>query len=108
MRFSFLTNFSREIQPISRMEERNENRSSPFLITVVFVAIMLINFAPLTGAADSDESIEQERTLCIEECKRTYWPQGIEAWRSYYKCIDDCEKTYWKQWNKDMKELETK
>ena len=80
----------------------------PFLIIVVFVAIILINFAPLTGRADSEESIQQERTLCIEECKRTYWPQGIEAWRSYYKCIDDCEKTYWKQWNKDMKELETK
>jgi hypothetical protein len=43
----------------------------PFLIIVVFVAIILITFAPLTGRADSEESIQQERTLCIEECKRT-------------------------------------
>jgi hypothetical protein len=78
----------------------------PFLKTLVFVAIMLINLVPLTGSADSDESVEQERTLCIEECRRLYWPLGTEAWRQYYRCLDNCEKDFWKQWNKNMGELD--
>ncbi len=78
----------------------------PFLKTVVFVAIMFITLVPTNGTADSDESVEQERTLCIEECRRLYWSLGIEAWRQYARCIDDCEKDFWKQWNKNMGELD--
>ncbi|MFH0958288.1 MAG: hypothetical protein V1897_06255 [Pseudomonadota bacterium] len=78
----------------------------PFFVAIVFVVGPILNFAPLTVWADSDESIEPERTLCIEECRRTYWPMGTEAWRLYYRCIDDCEKKFWKQWDKNMKKLE--
>ena len=77
-------------------------------VITILVCLALISLSPSGAGADLEESIEQERVLCIEECRRTYWPQGTDAWRSYYKCIDDCENNFWKQWNDNMKQLDKK
>jgi hypothetical protein len=88
--------------------------------TVVFFGAMLsiilgAGFQGLVGPAGAFESVEQERTWCIKECKDRYgvdvmWRGGGRGgdsmWRLYFKCIDDCEKKFWKEWQKDMDKLE--
>lgn len=86
--------------------------------TIVFWgAILLIilgaGFQAFEGPAGAFESVEQERTWCIKECKDRYGVEvmwrgggGDNVWRLYFKCIDDCEKKAWKEWQKDMDEIE--
>jgi hypothetical protein len=74
-------------------------------VIVVLLGVLLTNFGLFIVPAISQESVAQERTLCIEDCKYRFWPPG-EDWRLYFKCLDDCEKNYWKKWQKEMDRLE--
>jgi len=90
-------------------------KRSIFIIGAMLLAILFTDFGVFTASVISYESVEQERTLCIKECKDRY---GIEVmrgagrggdsgmWRLYFKCMDDCEKKFWKEWQKDMDKLE--
>ncbi|MFA6221926.1 MAG: hypothetical protein WC647_06395 [Desulfomonilaceae bacterium] len=75
------------------------------VVAAMLLAILLTNFGLFIAPAISSESVEQERTLCIENCKYRYWPPG-DDWRLYFKCVDDCEKNSWRKWQKDMDKLE--
>jgi hypothetical protein len=80
-------------------------RPSIFIASVMVLGVLFTYFGLFIAPAISFESIDQERTLCIEDCKYRFWPVGSD-WRSYFKCLDDCEKKMWKQWQKEMDELE--
>jgi hypothetical protein len=93
------------------------------VLAVMLLVILLTNFGVFIAPAISSESIEQERTLCIQDCKARY---GVDVyrhgggrggggfrgggdsglWLRYSKCIDDCEKKFWKEWDKNMDEME--
>lgn len=83
------------------------------LFGIAFIMVIFSN-GPLVNLAISSESVEQERTLCLQDCrdKFGYIPflvrgGGSEGnWRLYFKCIDDCERKFWKEWQKEHDELE--
>jgi hypothetical protein len=111
------------------MEERSPMKTNSYalVLAVMLLVILLTNFGVFIAPAISYESVEQERTLCIQDCKARY---GIDVnrggagrggggrgtgvrgggdsglWLLYSKCIDDCEKKFWKEWDKNMDEIE--
>ncbi|MEI6133811.1 MAG: hypothetical protein WCP72_02470 [Desulfomonile sp.] len=87
-----------------------------FLMTTAWlITITLTGLGLFSGLAVSHESVEQERTLCMKECKDRY---GIDTmwggrgggetsnWRLYFMCIDNCEKRFWKEWQKNTDEID--
>jgi len=91
------------------------------LTGAMLLSIVLTNFGLFVAPVVSYESVEQGRTLCIQDCKARY---GIDVnrgggrggggrgggdsglWLLYSKCIDDCEKKFWKEWDKNMDEMD--
>ncbi|MGA8830335.1 MAG: hypothetical protein ACLQT6_17030 [Desulfomonilaceae bacterium] len=74
------------------------------VLAVMLLVILFTDFGVFIAPAISSESVEQERTLCIEECQLRFLPAGYND-RMYFRCIDNCENTYWKKWQKDMDKL---
>ena len=76
------------------------------LIAEILV-VSLTNFGVFIAPAISYESVEQEREICIQDCKSRYGytlnrrgggtPDNY--WR-YAKCLVTCEKKFWKEWQK--------
>ena len=81
---------------------RTKNYS--LVIGSMLLVILLTNFGVFVAPAISHETVEQERTLCIEECQRRFLPAGYYD-RMYFRCINGCENTYWEKWQKDMDKL---
>ncbi len=80
---------------------------------VMLTVILGAGFQAFVGPVGASESVEQQRTWCIKECKDRYgvdlmWRGGgaDSMWRLYFKCIEDCEKKAWKEWQKDMDKIE--
>ena len=76
------------------------------IVAVTFLVIVFTNFGLFIVPAISQENVDQERTLCIEDCKYLYAGVLGEVWRLYFKCLDDCEKNSWRKWQEDMDKLE--
>jgi len=81
------------------------------VVAAMLGAIILTNLGFFAAPVNSSESVEQERTLCIQDCKDKFgvdmfWGGGGGDGRLYQMCISDCEKKFWKEWDKDMNKLE--
>ncbi len=81
---------------------RTKNYS--LVVGVMLLAILLTNFGLFIAPVFSSESVEQQRTSCIQECQYRFLPAGYND-RMYFRCIDGCENTYWKKRQKDMDKL---
>ena len=89
------------------------------LVTAMTFSMTLLANGPFGDLARSFESVEQDRTICLQDCrdKFGYLPffgrGGVGGgndgnWRLYFKCIDDCEKKFWKEWQKREDEMNEK
>ncbi len=81
------------------------------VVAVMLGAIMLTNLVFFAAPVNSSESVEQERTLCIQNCKYKFgvdmfWGGSGGMGRLYQMCVSDCENNAWKEWDKDMNKLE--
>lgn len=83
-------------------------------MTAWLITLLLGGLGSCPELALSHESVEQERTLCIKECKDRYITEttfigrggGTSDWRLYFICIDNCERKFWKEWQKKMDEID--
>ncbi len=62
------------------------------VLAIMLLALLVTNYWAFVAPVISSETIEQERGLCIENCRWQSWPEGSDAWRYNYQCINDCEK----------------
>jgi hypothetical protein len=65
--------------------------TNKYVLAVMLLAI-LVTFWIFVATVISSER-EEQRTLCMENCRWTDWPEGSDAWRFNYQCINDCDKT---------------
>ena len=75
------------------------------LVVVLLTFALLSNFGLFIASAVSEETPEQRRTDCIQDCQMRFWPVG-NLWLAYYRCLDNCEKKFWHRWQKNMDKLE--
>ena len=84
------------------------------IVSIILTTILATDFGLFLIPASSSESVEQERTFCLAECKAKFGMDiyasggggtGVD-WRLYFMCIENCERKFWKEWQKNMDELE--
>ena len=85
-----------------------------WVVAIMSLTIFAAHSGLFIGPAISYESVEQERAICIQDCKSRYGYSpyfhgggGMSGtYWVYAKCIDDCEKKFWKEWQKDQDKTE--
>ncbi len=88
--------------------DRAMTRKNYALITgAMLLAILLTNFGLFVAPVISDQTIDQDRTTCVQGC------QGKSGFGEYWAgvgnnslllqiCIDNCEGRFWREWQKEM------
>ncbi|MFH1117845.1 MAG: hypothetical protein V1792_28320 [Pseudomonadota bacterium] len=94
------------------------------MVTVILLLtglMFLAQPAADVGHAGTPEQIMQEwasdkREACLENCRQ--WVEGygdkgrhgkssrFQA-RMYARCVAECERRFWKEWDREMKELDS-
>jgi hypothetical protein len=90
-----------------------KTRNTMFIIGLMLIVILLTDFGLFVAPAISYESVDQDRTMCLRDCKDQFGIDmmfrgsgGNSDWRLYFMCIDRCEKKFWKEWQKEMDQIE--
>jgi hypothetical protein len=81
------------------------------MVGVMLAALILTSLGFFAAPVNSFEDVEQERSLCLQECKYKFgvdmfWGGSSGTGRLYQMCISDCENNAWKEWDKDMNKLD--
>ncbi|MGC8603912.1 MAG: hypothetical protein ACP5VS_09510 [Desulfomonilaceae bacterium] len=77
-----------------------------FFIAFIVFSGFCTNFTVFFTPANSHEDIEQQRELCLQNCREETDFDDPGLWQLSADCTDKCEKRYWKKWNQQMNGLE--
>ena len=77
------------------------------LTSAMLLAILLTNFGLFVAPVISSQTIEQDRTMCVQGCQAKsgfgeYWAGVGNNTQSLQICMDNCERRFWKKWQKEM------
>ncbi|MGC8660142.1 MAG: hypothetical protein ACP5U1_13820 [Desulfomonilaceae bacterium] len=80
-------------------------RSYPLITGAMFLAIMFTNFGVFVTPSISHETLEQERTECLNRCDTPGLGEGFGGdrfWQLQNMCVQKCERRYWQKWQQEM------